>query len=309
MANILLRSPYYIYETEATALSAKLELSVGGVLRYTIVKDTNSSNGVLFEISELARDFIDIEYTGTYSSQVATITGSITFYDAINAKGNVVGTPTPIPISHTGFDGYGDFEQGASPTITSNTLLQSNTIIYALEGEAGVIPEESSGAIVYSAYNTTATSDNVGGQNIIIKRICEPKFEPIKVTFVNKFGALQDIWFFKKSIESLTVQKEKYKRSIITSTGTYNTSKHSSTILNAKGSEKITMNTGYMDEGMNEPIKQMLLSEQVWATIGANVLPVNLDTESLTYKTSVNDRLVDYTIDFSYAYDTINNIR
>lgn len=307
MANILLRSPYYIYESRATALSAKLELSVGGVLRYTMVKDTNSSNGVLFEISELARDFIDISYSGTYSSQVIAITGSITFYDAINAGGATVGIP--IPITHTGFDGYGDFEQGASPTVTSNSLLQSNTIIYALEGEAGVIPEESSGAIVYSAYNTTATSDNVGGQDIVIKRICEPKFDPIKVTFVNKFGALQDIWFFKKSIESLTVQKEKYKRSIITSTGTYDTSKHSTAILNAKGSEKITMNTGYMDEGMNEPIKQMLLSEQVWATIGANVLPVILDTESLTYKTSVNDRLVDYTIDFSYAYDTINNIR
>ena len=307
MANILLRSPYYIYNTRATALSAELQLSVGGVLRYTLVKDTDSSNGVLFEISELARDFIDIEYIGTYLSQAIAITGSITFYDAINAGGASVGTP--ISFSHTGFDGYGDFEQGASPTLTDLTLMQSNTTVYWLENTAGQIPEEASGSINYATFSTSATNLSVGGITVNIKRICEPKFEPIKVTFVNKFGALQDIWFFKKSIESLAVQKEKYKRSIVTSTGTYNTSKHSNTILNAKGSEKITMNTGFMDEGMNEPIKEMLLSEQVWATISGNVLPVILDTESLTYKTSVNDRLVDYTIDFSYAYDTINNIR
>ena len=307
MANILLRSPYYIYELEAVSLSAKLELIIEGTLRYTVVKDTNTSGGVLFEISELARDFINIEYSGSYTSQVVSITGSITFYNELNAGGSAIGTP--ISIDHKGFDGYGDFEQGASPTITSGSLLQTNTIVYALENEAGVIPVESSGAISYTSYNTTATSATIGGESIVIKRICEPKFTPIKVTFVNKFGALQDVWFFKKSIESLSVQKEKYKRSIITSTGTYDISKHSTATLNAKGFEKITLNTGFMDEGMNEPMKQMLLSEQVWATIGGNVLPVVLDTESLTYKTSVNDRLIDYTIDLSYAYDTINNIR
>ena len=307
MANILLRSPYYEYETEAGALSAKLELSIGGTLRYTLVKDTDSSDGALFEISELARDYINIEYSGSYSNQVLTITGSITFYDEVNAAGSVV--ETPYPISHKGFDGYGEFEDGASPTVLNNSLGQSNNIIYFLENTAGTIPSISAGVIVYNPFTAGATSAVIEGVSIRINRICEPKFTPIKVTFVNKFGALQDLWFFKKSIESLAVEKEKYKRSIVTSTGTYNTSKHSNTILNTKGSEKITMNTGFMAEGMNEPIKEMLLSEQVWATIGGDVKPVILDTESLTYKTSVNDRLVDYTIDFSYAYDTINNIR
>lgn len=307
MANILLRSPYYEYETEAGALSAKLELSIGGTLRYTLVKDTDSSDGALFEISELARDYIDIEYSGSYSNQVLTITGSITFYDEVNAGGSSVGTP--YSISHKGFDGYGEFEDGASPTVLNNSLGQSNNVIYFLENTAGTIPSISAGVIVYNPFTAGATSAVIEGVSIQIKRICEPKFTPIKVTFVNKFGALQDLWFFKKSIESLAVEKEKYKRSIVTSTGTYDTSKHASTILNTKGSEKITMNTGFMDEGMNEPIKEMLLSEQVWTTIGGDVKPVILDTESLTYKTSVNDRLVDYTINFSYAYDTINNIR
>ena len=39
------------------------------------------------------------------------------------------------------------------------------------------------------------------------------------------------------------------------------------------------------------------------------VLPIDINTESLTYKTSVNDKLINYTLTFDFAYDTINNVR
>jgi len=60
-------------------------------------------------------------------------------------------------------------------------------------------------------------------------------------------------------------------------------------------------------------MKQLLLSEQVWMTktidTRPTILPVNVKTQSLQYKTSVNDKLINYTIDFDYAFDKINNIR
>ena len=42
---------------------------------------------------------------------------------------------------------------------------------------------------------------------------------------------------------------------------------------------------------------------------GTEVKPIILDTKSLEFKTSVNDRLINYTINFSYAYNKINDIR
>ena len=36
------------------------------------------------------------------------------------------------------------------------------------------------------------------------------------------------------------------------------------------------------------------------------ILPV---TKSMQYKTSVNDKLIDFTIDFEYAYSEINLVR
>jgi hypothetical protein len=56
-----------------------------------------------------------------------------------------------------------------------------------------------------------------------------------------------------------------------------------------------------------------MLSEKVWVTnileTGEQVLPINVKTSSIAYKTSVNDKLVDYTIEFDKSFDTINNIR
>jgi hypothetical protein len=56
-----------------------------------------------------------------------------------------------------------------------------------------------------------------------------------------------------------------------------------------------------------------LLSEQVYYTeiteTAEVVVPVIPLTKSVTYKTSVNDRLANYTIEFENAFDKINNIR
>ena len=71
----------------------------------------------------------------------------------------------------------------------------------------------------------------------------------------------------------------------------------------------MTVNTGFISEQLNNTIKELLLSEQVWATIEGQVLPIDINTESLTYKTSVNDKLINYTLTFDFAYDTINNVR
>jgi hypothetical protein len=60
---------------------------------------------------------------------------------------------------------------------------------------------------------------------------------------------------------------------------------------------------------MNEPMKQLMLSEQMWATIDNNVIPINITNSDFTYKTSVNDKLINYTMEFEYAFDAINNIR
>ena len=306
MANILLRSPHFEYHTQAGALSAKLELSLDAQLFYTLVKSVDGSNGVLFEVSELARDYIDPQFSGTYDSQTLAVDGVITFYDGVNGTGSAVGTP--VTFSHIGFDGY-SYTQDTIKTIPAGALLQTNSKIYVPDGESGVVPFENLGAIEYAIFDGAATSVSVGSNTVTIERICDNKHTPIKLVFINRYGAYQEMWFDKKSVESMTASEERYKASTINGLGIYNVSNHTSKILSKNGSESVTINTGFVDEQMYYPLKELILSESVWTVKDGQVLPVNLDTSSLTHKTKLNDKLIQYTLDFTYSFDIINNIR
>jgi len=148
---------------------------------------------------------------------------------------------------------------------------------------------------------------------IDVKTLDECRYDPKKITFVNKFGVLQDMYFFKKAVEKMTVKKESYKSNIRNSTNTYSTSQHVNSNFNVVGKESITLSSGFLDESYNEVFKQMMLSEKVWITNVTEgveqVLPINVKTSNIIYKTSLNDRLIEYTFDFDNSFDTINNIR
>jgi len=306
MANILLRSPHFEYHPRAGAVSARLELSLDSQPFYTLIKSVDSSDGVLFEISELARDYIDPQFSGTYTSETLAIDGTITFYSQSNATGSTVGLP--VDFSHIGFDGY-SYTQDTTKVINSGDLLQSNTTIYVPDGESGVVAYENSGAIEYVSFDGLATSVDAGAHTVAIDRICDNKHTPIKWIFINKFGAYQEMWFNKKSVESMTSSEERYKASTINGLGIYNISNHTNKILSKNGSESVTINTGFVDEQMYYPIKELILSDSVWTVKDGQVLPININTNSLTHKTKLNDKLIQYTLDFTYSFDIINTIR
>ena len=73
--------------------------------------------------------------------------------------------------------------------------------------------------------------------------------------------------------------------------------------------KSITLNTGFLKEEYNETIRQLMQSEDIWITEGTTTLPVAVKDSSFTYKTKLNDKLVNYTVQFDYAFDGINSVR
>jgi len=381
---INVRSPFYIKPSNSSLASATMQLYIyTGVLttnkpaspQYTITKnEIDSNNYVVFEISELVRDYLDIEFDGEYDSQTVWVESDITMYNAVDGGGSSVGTSNT---NYIAFDGYGYFHEGTNPELSRGLLLSNNTI-FRLNYDNVRIPvftedtnsvtflykgEEKRTQTVSSSTNTNGQIDyitvsglddndtyrervvndggtledsdcldlflrryNIGevdeviidtdaGVEVVkINTIYECKYEPYKVTFVNKYGALQDLWFFKKSVESTSVTSEQFKASIFDqSTLSYKTYKHQQQSFLAQGKDKITMNTGYVNDDHNAVLEELLISEQVWYTeiteTEERVIPVIPLTKSITYKTSVNDKLANYTVDFEHAFDKINNIR
>ena len=164
----------------------------------------------------------------------------------------------------------------------------------------------------YNVSEISVTDDN-GTTKENVKQVEECKFKPHKVTFINKNGVLDDMYFFKKSSNSMTTKRESYNANTIKSDNTYSVSQHNKIDFNITANSTVKLSSGFLNESTNERFKQLLLSERVWITRTFNnselVLPINIKTNSISYKTSLNDKLVEYSIEFEDSYNAINNIR
>ena len=141
MANVLVRSPYYVTSQQGLAQNgtATIEITVGGTLRYTITKDSDNTGRVYFEIAELMRDYLDIVLAQDnggfgYVTHSESYSLSTQHY---NSSGSAVGSP--ITVSGFIMDGYGYFQDGYNPT-TTRGYMQSNDVIYRLDDSAIQIP-------------------------------------------------------------------------------------------------------------------------------------------------------------------------
>ena len=141
-----------------------------------------------------------------------------------------------------------------------------------------------------------------------VENISECKYEPLKLTFVNRFGVWQDLWFFKTSKLKLNTENKKYRSNTLTQ-GSYDTTKHQYKTLFKKGKQSLTLSSGFYPEEYNEVFKQLFLSEDVWINYENNTLPINISSSDMNFKTRLNDSLIEYNIEIEFAYDTINSVR
>jgi len=136
------------------------------------------------------------------------------------------------------------------------------------------------------------------------KILCEPKYTPVKVSFINKFGVIQDLVFFKKREDSFNTTQQDFKANILRN-GTYLPHTGQKQIINKQASAKLKLNTGFYPEEFNEVFKQLQYSTNYWI----DDEPAILTGSNFAFKTSVNDKLINYSFDFEYANPDINDIR
>ena len=387
---INLRSPHFVKVTIANLTAIEIELHVygwdvandkltqttdRGTAVYTLQANSTTDTTITtypfaaIDISELARDYIQSTFDGTYTCTTLWID-----YRVRNEISGTFDAWAAQPyVSVEAFDGYNYFEDGVSSSTnvyTAPDILQSNTTIYKHEDDVvrlpvlqtnvdnvtflhdGVITNSvaitattESDAIIRYISNSGASYDtfkarvaadsgtleeealmgvfnkyatqpcnaimvDIGGvyTKLEVKDICSGKYEPYKVTFINKFGALQDLWFFGVSKQTIMTKKDKYKANLL-QYGSYSTTAHQSKVLSNVGKETIRLNSGWYSEDNNEVFRQLFFTESAWITMDGVVLPVNIASNDLELKTSVNEKLINYTVDLEFAYDKINSVR
>ena len=338
--NIALRSPQYkfIATTNAT-LSTTCEITIDGVVRYTIIKNNPSSaSGTNVDISELARDYLDIRLRTGGQSVSVDIRTRLKNFSALNGGGTQIGTT--LDYNDVGFESYGTYVESANPNIVNLTFRDLPTWLIASNNQLGggdlfevFLPVgaamrltglKSDNNLYFANISASATSiPAVTNQNPLMKvtRIdCTKYGTGIKIIFVNKYGIQQDLWFYLKNVDKLNRKNETFNSNTIVTqsnaAASYEINNAPRKVFNTIAQQSFTLSSGYYPEFATQYFEQLLMSEYVWMQ-QENIekletfiaVPVIVKTSSMTQKTSVNDRLIEYTIEFELAADYINNIR
>lgn len=206
----------------------------------------------------------------------------------------------------------------------SVTPISVDSTAYTVDNNSGQITADlthlksqtsnpSSSSVAYGDPDEAIIVDVNGNQTTVyINYLTECKYDPSKISFTNKFGVIQDLYFFKKREDNVNVTKDSFKANTLnfgTTQLTYGTNIAQNKDFNVNGNKSIKLNTGFVSEGFNVVIKELIMSENIWIHENNSVYPLKAKTESLQMKKSVNDKLIDYAIDFEYSFDTINSIR
>lgn len=135
------------------------------------------------------------------------------------------------------------------------------------------------------------------------------KYEAFTIIFKNKWGVLESINCIKKSSVTSTFESSDYLKGIVDFNGSYDVTRHTNKQFNTTVMDEIIVNTDYIPEYMNLIIKEMEASNEIWLLNRYNdIKPVIRLDSSITYKTQINDKLIQYTFKFKYSHETINNI-
>jgi hypothetical protein len=344
MANILARSPYIIEVNETGQDGSKVEVFLWNngtteptTPQYTLSKLIPASNNTqtVYDIAPYIREYI----TFTQKQSPYTIEAlSTDQYCNVKVKRykSVAGVYTLLnTTSYFGLDGYSYYEEGSNFDY-GNYLLEQKTYYY----QEGIYPGEfnaymtiaqnlkytnlSTGASttvsnasigwktaprVHGAYaavgNKLEVTDSEGEvlATYYFKPVCEPKYTPVIIDFINQYGAWQREFFFKASKNTLNIESNDYNvmQSSVSSFDIYQGQKKS---FNTNARETISVNSGYVYEDFSSNIKQLIMSERILVNDKSAICK----TKSLELMKNINNHMINYSLEFEFAYNTINAV-
>lgn len=162
--------------------------------------------------------------------------------------------------------------------------------IYTPSVKAKINLEDGSGNIISTLYEFNT------------EKVEECKYTPVLCNFVNRYGGWEFLTFFKQQTNNILVKGTDYE--VLQGSTNYNTSIGQNKRFNINGRQSIKLNTGFVDENYSELITDLLLSE----TVLLDNKPVTLKTQGSDLKTVLKDRMINYELDFEYAYNLINDV-
>ena len=219
--------------------------------------------------------------------------------DDYGTAGVYVGTTggsVPTKLVYSGSLGNGVFNLSGS--ISSSQQVQ----------QYPQAPQESGFPIstLSDSYSIQAFAGNTAlGTPINFEVVCKQKYPNIRIKWKNRYGQFDWFDFYMVNKQSFSTTVRGYQPQLGTWTGTslsYNQYDSSNLNYIVDSKQSISVNTDWVPENYNEIFKQLLVSEEIyWVKSQTDLAPLTIATDSVTFKTGVVDKVIQYGFDFDFG--------
>jgi len=345
---IFARSPYILTINEAGQTASMIQIffwngnttPMPASPAYTLSKQipSSSSPATYYDLSPYIREFINHNALQAITTSNAPTPSAQWCWIGIKTFKKTTGGFVQFgsTLTYRAYEGYGNYTDGANPNL-SRIHLDAGTYNYYLDGTGNyghlTIENISGDTIKYTNLVTGANNTSslgtlnvqdyprvfssylsagnrveiINGGSTVWTATFQPKAEckytPIRCDFVNKYGAWQTEWFFKASNRAINVENTEYNLMPATYPA-YDIQEGQRKVFNTNAKEQVKVNTDWVNESYSEVIRQLMLSERILL----DKSPVKINTKSTELFKSINTHLINYQLDFEYAYDTINSV-
>ena len=308
---------------------------------YTLSKQIPSSNApaTYYDLSPYIREFINHNTLQNITTSNASTPSSQWCWVGIKKFKKTTGGFVQFGSTTTlrCYDGFGYYEEGSNPNLSRVHLNEGTYNYYSdgsgnyghltienIVGDSITYTELNTGLTntsglgtanvqdfprVYPSYATNGNKVEISNSGIVqwtgyFKPKDECKYTPVRVDFVNKFGAWQTEWFFKASNESINIENTEYNL-MQSAYPSYSTLEGQRKVFNSNGKQTIRVNSDWVNDDYAETIKQLMLSERI---IIDKTKPAKINTKSTELFKSIYTKMINYQLEFEYAYDIINSV-
>ena len=192
--------------------------------------------------------------------------------------------------------------QTADFTITGSVNTSGQITTYPIGPVEAGFPLSGS----YDSYTIQAKSGSTSiGESIKYEVVCAEKYPNIRVKWKNRYGQWDFFNFSMVNRQSFSVNRSLYEPQIGSWGGrTLSYENYDSSNINylVDTAQAISVNTDWVSEDYNDIFKQLLVSDEIyWLYDEAGIRPITIKTPSITFKTGVNDKVIQYAFDFDFG--------
>jgi hypothetical protein len=211
-----------------------------------------------------------------------------------------VGTTQPTKIVYNSDLGSADY------ALTTTTATSGQTDIFPIGPLCSDFPL--SPAVSWFSVRAYNGSTPLGA-SIRFDDVCLQKYPNVRIKWKNRYGQFDYYNFLLVNRQGFQSTKRTYQPQLGTWQGTgLSYQNYDSSNLNYLSDSKQTLsvNSDYVDDDYNNIIKQLLVSDEIYWVYEQNsttetVRPITIRTDSIVFKTGVNDKLVQYGFDFDWG--------